>query len=436
MSLKHHIESVACWEVLDSRGRPTVASALIMNHGQRFEGMAPSGASVGRLEAVEKRDGEPHRYRGKGVQQVCAQAETVFTAALRGYQITTQAAFDQRLIEMDGTSNKQRYGANVLLSLSLAYSKMLASEQGLPLYRHWAEGQSLSTLPIPMVNVINGGAHAENNLHIQEFMIVPHGFRSFQDALVATDAVFHQLGQALKEKGWGTALGDEGGYAPNVPTASDAFDLICASIHHAGYQPGQHISLALDCASSAFYDGESAYLDHDTHQPCSREAWLGQLKEWVEKYPIISLEDAMAEDDWKGWRLLTEAFSKKLMLVGDDLFVTNPVQLEKGVNQKVANSILIKLNQIGTVSECIAVMKRAQEAGYRLVVSHRSGETEDTSIADLAVAFGAPFIKTGCLRHAERNAKYNRLLSIAHASKPPLSLPDVDAFNTYITELG
>jgi len=404
------ITKVRGLEILDSRGNPTVAAEVTLASGAHGHAAAPSGASTGSREAIELRDGDPKRYGGKGVRNAVGHVNAEIANAVRGLDAADQAALDARLIQLDGTPNKARLGANALLAVSLAAAKAAAAERGLPLYRHINPPPAL-TLPVPMMNIINGGAHADNNVDIQEFMILPVAAPSFAEALRWGTEVFHALKAQLKAAGMTTAVGDEGGFAPNLPSNAAALDAILRAIETAGYRPGRDIWLGLDVASSEFHvDG------HYVLAAENRRFDSVQFTDWLvglaRQYPILSIEDGMAEGDWAGWKLLTDALGAKVQLVGDDLFVTNTEILARGIAQKVANSILIKPNQIGTLSETLAAVEMATRSGYTAVVSHRSGETEDTTIADLAVGTQATQIKTGSLCRSDRVSKYNRLLAI------------------------
>ena len=407
MSTITHIRAL---EILDSRGNPTVAAEVTLASGARGQAAAPSGASTGSREAIELRDGDARRYGGKGVRNAVGHVNGEIAHAVRGLDAADQTALDARLIELDGTPNKARLGANALLAVSLAAAKAAAADRGLPLYRH-LNPRGTFTLPVPMMNIINGGAHADNNVDIQEFMILPVAAPSFGEALRWGTEVFHALKSQLKAAGMTTAVGDEGGFAPDLPSNAAALDAILSAIETAGYRPGRDIWLGLDVASSEFHvDGHYLLASE------SRRFDSAQFTDWLvglaRQYPILSIEDGMDESDWAGWKLLTDALGAKVQLVGDDLFVTNTEILERGIKQNIANSILIKPNQIGTLSETLAAVELATRNGYTAVVSHRSGETEDTTIADLAVGTLATQIKTGSLCRSDRVSKYNRLLAI------------------------
>ena len=405
------ITSIEALEILDSRGNPTLQATVRLDSGHTGRAAVPSGASTGAREALELRDGDPARYGGKGVLTAVANVEGPIAAALAGLDARDQAAIDARLCELDGSADKSRLGANALLAVSLATAHAAAAAQDLPLYRHLGDTSRGFTLPVPLMNVMNGGAHANNSPDLQECMIVPHGFERFGDALRAGVGVFHALKKLLDHRGFPTSVGDEGGFAPNVSGTREALDLILEAIECAGYQPGSQIALALDCAASEFHaDGE--YRLDGEGASYSRAGFCGYLAELVGDYPIVSIEDGMAEDDWAGWGMLTDRLGKRVQLVGDDLFVTNTEILAAGIDRGIANAILIKPNQIGTLTETLAAMEMARRADYASIVSHRSGETGDTTIADLAVATACGQIKTGSASRSDRVEKYNRLLAI------------------------
>jgi enolase 1/2/3 len=404
------ITQVTGFEILDSRGNPTVAAEVVLADGARGFGAAPSGASTGSREALELRDGDPKRYFGKGVTRAVGNINGELRQALSGRDADDQSALDQRMIDLDGTSSKSRLGANSILAVSIGVAKAAAQSAGMPLYRRIAASRRV-VMPVPMMNIVNGGAHADNNVDMQEFMILPVGAPSFSEALRWGVEVFHTLKGVLKGRGLSTAVGDEGGFAPDLPSNEAALETILQSIEKAGYRPGQDIWLGLDTASSEFYkDGHYELASEGKH--FSSAEFSDYLARWVDQYPILSIEDGMAENDWDGWKHLTDQLGKRVQLVGDDLFVTNTAIFEEGIARGVANSILIKLNQIGTLTETLAAIAMADAAGYSSVVSHRSGETEDTTIADLAVCTAATQIKTGSLCRSDRVAKYNRLLLI------------------------
>jgi enolase len=401
-------------EILDSRGNPTVEVDVILHGGGHGRAAVPSGASTGEHEALELRDGDAKRYLGKGVLKAVTNINTLIAKALIGHDATQQAAIDARLIELDGTANKRNLGANATLGVSLAVAKAAAAEVGLPFYRYLG-GVNATELPVPMMNILNGGAHADNKLDVQEFMIMPVGAKNFAEALRMGSEVFHRLQHVLHEHGYHTAVGDEGGFAPPLQSTEEALDLIGESIQGAGYDVGKEIVLALDAAASQFFERGHYWLRGESQVEKTADELVAFYERLVDRYPIVSIEDGMAENDWDGWVLLSRRLSGRVQLVGDDLFVTNPALIAEGIARGVANSVLIKLNQIGTLTETLNAMATAWRAGYTTVVSHRSGETEDTSIADLAVATGAGQIKTGSLSRTDRTAKYNQLLRIEDA---------------------
>ncbi len=406
------IVDVEAREVLDSRGWPTVEVTVVLESGTYGRAIVPSGASTGEHEALELRDKNPDRYLGKGVLEAVQHANGILAEAVLGMDARDQAAIDNAMLMLDGTHNKGNLGANAILGVSLATAHAAAEAQGLPLYRHLG-GVRANTLPVPLMNVINGGSHADNSLDVQEFMLVPHGFDRFREALRAGAETFHHLKKMLLERGLSTGVGDEGGYAPNLAANEDALGLLVGAIEKAGYTPGEHISLALDVAASEFYDkDQNAYVLAGEGRTLDAGGMSELYASWCSRYPIVSIEDGLDENDWDGWAALTSALGASCQLVGDDLFVTNPTRLRRGIENGVANSILIKLNQIGSLTETLDTIHMAQLAGYTNVVSHRSGETEDTTIADLAVATNAGQIKTGSLSRSERIAKYNQLLRI------------------------
>ena len=407
------IESIEAREILDSRGNPTVEVDVRMASGVVGRAAVPSGASTGSREALELRDGDPGRYAGKGVRKAVRFVNDEIQSAARGLElagIDEQASLDRRLIELDGTETKSRLGANALLGVSLAAAHAAAQQAGLPLYR-WLGGAGSDLLPAPMMNVLNGGAHADNNVDVQEFMLFPLGAESFSEALRWGAEVFHTLRGVLSEKGYSTAVGDEGGFAPNLSSNDEAVELILFAIEKAGYRPGEEIALALDPAASEFYR-DGLYVLAGEDRRLETDAMIDFWRDWVDRYPIVSIEDGLAEGDWGGWRRLTTELGDRLQIVGDDLFVTNPAILQRGIEEEAANAILVKVNQIGTLTETLEAIRMAQEADFAVVVSHRSGETEDTTIADLAVAAAAGQIKTGSLCRTDRVAKYNQLLRI------------------------
>jgi enolase len=396
-------------EVLDSRGNPTVEADVILESGAMGRAIVPSGASTGEREALELRDGGS-RYLGKGVQKAVTNVIDVIAPVISGMDASEQAAIDRAMIELDGTENKGTLGANAILAVSLAVAKAAAEDAGLPLY-HYLGGPNAKELPVPMMNVLNGGAHADNNVDIQEFMIIPAGAPSVSEAVRIGAEVFHNLRSVLKKKGYNTAVGDEGGFAPNLKSNEEAVQVILEAVEKAGYKPGQEVFLGLDAAASEFYENGVYDLKGEGKKKSSEEM-VAFYEEWVKRYPIITIEDGMSEKDWKGWKLLTDRLGKKVQLVGDDIFVTNTSIFKKGIEQGIANSILIKLNQIGTLTETLDAIEMAKRAGYTAVVSHRSGESEDATIADLAVATNAGQIKTGSLSRTDRIAKYNQLIRI------------------------
>jgi enolase len=397
-------------EVIDSRGNPTVECDVLLESGVMGRAAVPSGASTGSREAIELRDGDKSRYLGKGVLKAVEHINTEIAEAVLGLDASEQAFLDKTLIDLDGTENKARLGANAMLAVSMAVARAAAEEAGLPLYRYFG-GMGAVQLPVPMMNVINGGAHANNNLDIQEFMILPVGAPTFREALRYGAEVFHALKKILHDKHISTAVGDEGGFAPSVASHEEAIQLILQAIEAAGYVAGEQIALGLDCAASEFYKDGKYHLEGEGLE-LTAEQWTDMLATWVDKYPIISIEDGMHEGDWAGWAHLTERLGKKVQLVGDDLFVTNTKILKEGIDRGIANSILIKINQIGTLSETFAAIEMAKRAGYTAVISHRSGETEDNTIADIAVGLNAGQIKTGSMSRSDRMSKYNQLLRI------------------------
>ena len=404
------ISKVTGFEILDSRGNPTIEADVILESGVLGRAAVPSGASTGSKEAIELRDGDPARYLGKGVTKAVQNVNTEICEAILGLDATEQSLIDRTLIELDGSDNKGRLGANAILAVSCAVAKAGAEESSLPLYRYLG-GAGEMQLPVPQMNVINGGAHANNKIDLQEFMIIPLGAPTFGEALRYGAEVFHRLKKLIDERGMPTTVGDEGGFAPDLPSNESALQLLVEAIDKAGYTPGTDIALGLDCAASEFYKEDRYRLDAE-NRALTSEQFTDMLAGWVDKYPIISIEDAMSEDDWDGWIHLTERLGKKVQLVGDDVFVTNTKILKQGIARRVANSILVKINQIGTLSETFAAITMANRAGYTAVVSHRSGETEDSMIADIAVGTNAGQIKTGSLSRSDRVAKYNQLLRI------------------------
>lgn len=403
--------SVKAREILDSRGNPTIETEVLLDSGYMGSAAVPSGASTGSREALELRDGDPDRFMGKGVLTAVQNVNDEIGPKLLGYEATDQTGIDQFMIELDGTENKSRLGANAILSVSMAVAKAAAAETELPLYRYLG-GVSAFLLPVPQMNVLNGGVHADNNVDLQEFMIVPAGAPSFREALRMGAETFHSLKKVLKSKGLNTAVGDEGGFAPNLASNEEAMEVLMQAIEAAGYRPGEDIFIALDPAASEFYDNGSYVLKAEAKPNKSAREMVEFYRAWVERYPLISIEDGLAESDWEGWKALTDELGGDLQLVADDIFVTNTKIMAKGIAEGIANSVLIKLNQIGTITETMQAIDMAHRAGYTTVISHRSGETEDTTIADLAVAVGSGQIKSGSLSRSDRLAKYNQLLRI------------------------
>jgi enolase len=420
------IVDVVAREILDSRGNPTVEADVLLESGVMGRAAVPSGASTGEKEAIELRDDDPARYLGKGVLKAVENVNTEICEAIIGLDAVEQALIDQTLIDLDGTQTKERLGANATLAVSLAVAKAAAEESGLPLYRYLG-GAGRMQLPVPMMNVINGGAHANNSLDLQEFMIIPVGAASFREALRCGAEIFHTLKKLINGKGMPTTVGDEGGFAPNLPSNESALQLIMEAIDKAGYVPGEQVAIGLDCASSEFFR-EGVYDIESEGLKLTAPQFADYLAAWVDKYPIISIEDGMAENDWAGWEALTDRLGDNVQLVGDDLFVTNTRILAEGIRRGIANSILIKINQIGTLTETFAAIEMAKRAGYTSVVSHRSGETEDTIIADIAVAANTLQIKTGSLSRSDRMAKYNQLLRIEEDLGDSASYPGREAF--------
>ena len=421
------IIDVVAREILDSRGNPTVEADVTLESGAVGRAAVPSGASTGEREAVELRDGDKQRYLGKGVLNAVAAVNGELREAVLGMEATDQRALDDKLIATDGTENKSRLGANALLAISMATARAAAADAKKPLYKFLSTDDD-AVMPVPMMNIINGGSHANNSVDLQEFMIMPVGAANISEAIRYGAEVFHELKKVLNGRGLNTAVGDEGGFAPDLPSNESAIEVILEAIKNAGYEPGKDIMLALDAASSEFYkDGQ--YVLASENRSLSSAEFADLLADWVERFPIISIEDGMDENDWEGWKLLTDKVGDKVQLVGDDLFVTNPAILQQGIEKGVANSILIKVNQIGTLSETLDAINLAKQNGYTAVVSHRSGETEDTTIADLAVATNAGQIKTGSLSRSDRVAKYNQLLRIEAELGNAASYPGMKAFN-------
>jgi enolase len=420
------IERVQAREILDSRGNPTVEAEVHLTGGARGRAAVPSGASTGEHEAVELRDGDKARYLGKGVTKAVGHVQENLARVLVGEDATEQRRIDNALLEADGTENKRKLGANAILAVSMAASRAAADAVGLPLYRYLG-GAGACTLPVPMMNVLNGGAHADNNVDIQEFMLVPHNAKSFSESVRMGVETFHHLKAVLKKRGLTTAVGDEGGFAPNLKSNTEAVELLLVAIEQAGYKPGQDISLALDAAASEFYKDGKYVLAGE-----GRSMAAGELVEFysglVDRFPIISIEDGLAEDDWEGWKILTEALGERIQIVGDDIFVTSFERVWRGIDEEIANSVLIKLNQIGTVSETVDTVNLAQSNSYTCVISHRSGETEDSYIADLTVALNTGQIKTGSASRSDRMAKYNQLLRIEEDLGEEGIFPGLGAF--------
>ena len=414
-------------EILDSRGNPTVECDVLLESGTMGRAAVPSGASTGSREAIELRDGDKTRYLGKGVLKAVEHINTEISEAVLGLDASEQAFLDRTLIDLDGTDNKARLGANATLAVSMAVARAAAEESGLPLYRYFG-GMGSMTLPVPMMNVVNGGAHANNNLDLQELMIIPVGAPNFREAVRWGAETFHALKQIIHDRGMSTAVGDEGGFAPNVANHEAAIQMILQAIEKAGFRPGEQIALGLDCAASEFYKDGRYVLEGEGGIKLDAAAWTDLLAGWCDKYPIISVEDGMHEGDWDGWKHLTERLGSRIQLVGDDLFVTNTKILKEGIDRRIANSILIKINQIGTLTETFAAIEMAKRAGYTAVISHRSGETEDSTIADIAVGTNAGQIKTGSLSRSDRMAKYNQLLRIEEDLGDVASYPGRAAF--------
>ena len=413
-------------EVLDSRGNPTVECDVLLESGVMGRAAVPSGASTGSREAIELRDGDKSRYLGKGVLKAVEHINTEISEAIMGLDASEQAFLDRTLIDLDGTENKSRLGANAMLAVSMAVAKAAAEEAGLPLYRYFG-GSGAMQMPVPMMNIVNGGAHANNSLDIQEFMVMPVGQTSFREALRCGAEIFHALKKILADKGMSTAVGDEGGFAPNFASNEECLNTILSAIEQAGYKAGEDVLLALDCAASEFYKDGKYHLEGEGLQ-LSSEDFANYLANLADKFPIVSIEDGMHESDWAGWKALTDKLGKKVQLVGDDLFVTNTKILKEGIEKGIANSILIKINQIGTLTETFAAIEMAKRAGYTAVISHRSGETEDSTIADIAVGTNAGQIKTGSLSRSDRMAKYNQLLRIEEDLGDIASYPGKSAF--------
>lgn len=420
------IEKVCAREVIDSRGNPTIEAEVYTESGVMGSAMVPSGASTGAREALELRDGDASRYKGKGVLKAIKNIHEKILPSIRGRDVTDQAGVDQHMIELDGTANKEHLGANAMLAVSMATAHAAANEEGVPLYQYLG-GDGPFQMPVPMMNILNGGAHADNSVDMQEFMILPVGASSIHEAVRYGAEVFHSLKSVLANRGMATTVGDEGGFAPNLSSNEQAIEVILEAIDRAGYSAGEDIMLGLDVASSEFYN-DGCYTLASENKDLSSEEFIEYLEPWFKKYPIITMEDGMAEDDWDGWKKLTDKLGKSVQLVGDDLFVTNTHILQEGIDKGIGNSILIKVNQIGTLTETLAAINMAKKAGYTAVISHRSGETEDTTIADLAVATSAGQIKTGSLSRSDRVAKYNRLIKIEDQLGEKASYPGMKAF--------
>jgi enolase len=424
------IVSIEARQILDSRGNPTVEAEIVLEDGAAGRAAVPSGASTGEHEAVELRDGNASEYGGKGVTRAVTNIMDEIAPELVGEDATEQVLVDRLLLELDGTRNKSRLGANAILAVSLATARAAAESLGLPLYRYLG-GPLASLLPVPMMNVVNGGAHADNNLDIQEFMIVPAGFETFTDALRAGVETFHHLKGLLEENGLVTAVGDEGGFAPSLATTEEALDLLMRAIENAGYRPGEDVFLALDVAASEFFDKGSYVLKKSDGSRLTAKTLVDRYASWLERYPLVSIEDGLDENDWEGWVELTRKLGDRVQLIGDDVFVTNEERLRLGIERGAANSILVKLNQIGTLTETLEVVELAHRSGYTTVISHRSGETEDTTIADLAVAVRSGQIKTGSASRSDRIAKYNQLLRIEEQLADVASFAGTDAFRSW-----
>jgi enolase len=422
------IKEIKAREVLDSRGNPTVEVDCILQNGALGRAIVPSGASTGEHEALELRDGDKKRYLGKGVLKAVKNVNTLIASALIGQDATNQSRVDQTMLAMDGTRNKSKLGANAMLGVSMAVARAGAASHNLPLYRYIG-GVNASVLPVPMMNIVNGGAHADNTIDFQEFMIMPVGAPNFPEAVRMGAEVFHSLKSILHDGGYATSVGDEGGFAPNLKSVPEAIEVILKAIEKAGYKPGDDVAIALDVAASEFYDKKGKYIFKKSDKSVnSAEDLIKLYSQWCAKYPIVSIEDGLAEDDWDGWALLTRELGRKVQLVGDDLFVTNTERLARGMGMGVANAILVKVNQIGTLSETLDTIEMARKASYGVVISHRSGESEDTLIADLAVATNAGQIKTGSMSRTDRVAKYNQLLRISEELGAEGTFPGRDAF--------
>src|SRR6266852_2673581 len=420
------ISEIRAREILDSRGNPTIEVEVRLADGAVGRAAVPSGASTGTHEALELRDGDPKRYGGKGVLKAVANVKDIIAPKLKGMDVACQAALDETLLALDGTENKSNLGANAMLGVSLAAAHAAAAAKRMPLYAYLAAGAHI--LPVPMMNVVNGGRHADSNVDMQEFMIVPVGADNMADAIRMGAEVFHALAAVLKQRGHSTNVGDEGGFAPNLKSNEEPIEVILEAIAKAGYRPGADVSIALDPASSEFFENGKYVFARSDKSARSAEQMIEFYASWLKKYPIVSIEDGLAEEDWAGWKIMTRELGARVQLVGDDLFVTNPKFLKRGIDEQTANSILIKVNQIGTLTETLAAIEMARGAGYTCVISHRSGETEDTTIADLAVATGAGQIKTGSMSRGERTAKYNRLIRIAEEVGAKAQYPGAAVF--------
>ncbi len=410
------IKEIKAREILDSRGNPTVEADVVLTDGTIGRAAVPSGASTGKYEAIELRDKRKKRYKGKGVEKAVQNIESIIAPALKGVDPTDQRLVDSIMIELDGTPNKAKLGANAILAVSLAVARAAARLHNLPLYRYLG-GPNACRLPVPMMNILNGGLHSDNNIDFQEFMIMPIGADSFREALRIGSEVFHTLAEVLKEKGYSTAVGDEGGFAPSLGSNEEPLKMIMEAIEKAGYKPGIDVAIALDPAASSLYKGGKYVFFKSDNSEHSADELIELYEQWIKKYPILSIEDGLAENDWTGWKKMTKKLGKKIQIVGDDLFVTNTSRIKKGIDENAANAVLIKLNQIGTLTETLEAIRLAYKAGWNAVISHRSGETEDTFIADLAVAAGTGQIKTGSLCRSERVCKYNQLLRIEEELK-------------------
>ena len=426
------ITEIRAREILDSRGNPTISTQVFLSSGTVGKAAVPSGASTGTHEALELRDGDLSRYFGKGVLKAVANVKEIIAPHIVGLDALDQEEIDKRLIQLDGTPSKKKLGANAILSVSMAVAQAASQATSLPLYNYLGKKETYR-LPVPMINILNGGSHADNNVDIQEFMIVPTGSPNFSEAIRISAEVFHHLKKILQKKDYSTAVGDEGGFAPNLKSNEEALELILASIQKAGYRPGEDIFLAIDVAASEFFTDKKYFFKKSDGSKRSSEEMVNFYESLVQKYPIISIEDGFAEDDWEGWKLMTEVLGHRIQIVGDDIFVTNLERFKKGVEKKIGNSILIKLNQIGTLSETIETIRYAHEKAYTTVISHRSGETEDTFIADLSVAVDSGQIKTGSLSRSERVAKYNRLLEIEEELKDKGTYAGSQVFARYVS---